>query len=370
MKAPLPANETERLAALRRYDVLDTPAEAAFDDIVFLASLVCGTPIALLSLIDENRQWFKARVGLEAQETPLDQAFCAHAILRPNETLVVPDVTKDPRFADNQLVIYHPHIRFYAGAPLVTPDGEALGTLCVIDRVPRTLNEEQLKALRVMSRQLGALLELRRTVVEMRRLTAELHEREERFRDLFENATDLIQIVTPDGRFLFANHEWHRTLGYEKEELAGLTMLDIIHPDSHEHCMNLFMRLCSGEKPGTIHANFRAKDGRTIPVEGNVSCRMENGRPVSTRGIFQDITERQRTEAERGRLIRELQAALADVKTLSGMLPVCAWCKKVRDDKGYWENIEGYLKRHTHTTITHGICPECMVKAAADTTKA
>jgi signal transduction histidine kinase len=171
MKAIVPQDETARLKALDQYQVLDTACEAAFDELTCLAAQICGTPIALISLIDECRQWFKSKVGLDAESTPRNLAFCSHAILQPNDLLIVPDARLDPRFATNPLVTSEPHVRFYAGAPLVTPEGYALGTLCVVDRVPRQLSPEQVAALRSLSRQVIAQLELRRTVDKLERMT-------------------------------------------------------------------------------------------------------------------------------------------------------------------------------------------------------
>ncbi|AJC23594.1 hypothetical protein RO07_23350 [Pandoraea pulmonicola] len=156
-----PDDEAARLAALRRYDILDTPPEPAFERIVRLASHVLGAPISLVSLIDESRQWFKARQGLDTVQTPRSMAFCAHAILS-DEVLVVPDARADRRFADNPMVTGEPNIRFYAGAPLRTPEGHRLGTLCVIDRRPRTLDDEKRALLADLSAIAVDALELRR----------------------------------------------------------------------------------------------------------------------------------------------------------------------------------------------------------------
>lgn len=153
--------ESARIAALQALNVMDSPEERAYDDITRMAASLCGTPIALVSMVDGRRQWFKSRVGLQAQETPRELAFCAHAIQTPDQVMVVNDAQADPRFVDNALVTGEPNIRFYAGAPLVTSDGHALGTLCVIDTVPRDIKPEQLKELQFMANQVIAMLEKR-----------------------------------------------------------------------------------------------------------------------------------------------------------------------------------------------------------------
>lgn len=165
------ATEAMRLLELHSFAVLDTEAEQAYDDVVSLAAFICDTPIALISLIDEDRQWFKAKVGLNDMETPRGKAFCAHAITQPHAVMEVTDAQQDRRFADNPLVTGAPGIRFYAGAPLITASGAALGTVCVIDRVPRELTEAQIEALKALSRQVVQLLALRRANADLELLS-------------------------------------------------------------------------------------------------------------------------------------------------------------------------------------------------------
>jgi PAS domain S-box-containing protein len=176
VQAPLPPDEEERLKALRRYEILDTDPEQEFDDITLLASHICGTPIAMISLIDEKRQWFKSKVGMTDSETSRDIAFCAHGILEP-DLFVIEDALADERFASNPLVTGNPKIRFYAGSPLVTHDGHALGMLCVNDRVPRELSLDQKEALRALARQVVAQLESRRSIIQLKRTEESLQER-------------------------------------------------------------------------------------------------------------------------------------------------------------------------------------------------
>lgn len=164
MNAPIPENEEQRLEELYSYDILDTMPEEMFDDITALASYICQTPVALMSLVDRDRQWFKSSVGLDVPETHRDLAFCAHAVWDPSETLVVEDAAHDNRFSNNPLVRSDPPIRFYAGAPLMTSSGNAMGTLCVIDRVPRELVQDQLDSLEALSRMVMAQLEMRKAL--------------------------------------------------------------------------------------------------------------------------------------------------------------------------------------------------------------
>jgi len=173
--APKPANEQDRLRALHSYGILDTPPDQHFNDLVEVASYICGTPIAVVTLVDEDRQWFKARVGLDAQETSRDASFCAHAIL-DDQLFEVPNALADVRFADNPLVLGELGLRFYAGVPLVTSENIALGTLCVIDREPRQLDAGQREAMHALSRQAVAMLERHRAFNDLRDLTRQKDE--------------------------------------------------------------------------------------------------------------------------------------------------------------------------------------------------
>ena len=214
--APLPSNEQERLAALRKYDILDTEPEAAFEAMVHLASYICQTPIAAISLVDEQRQWFKAIAGLDARETSRNVAFCAHAILQ-DETMVVHDAKADERFCDNPLVTSSPDIRFYAGVPLVTAQGQHLGTLCVIDRVPRVLSVEQLEAIKVLASNVMAHLDLRLSHKQTRQYIDDL----QLAATIFEASSDAMVVTDADNRIITVNPAFTATTGYTISEVVG-----------------------------------------------------------------------------------------------------------------------------------------------------
>lgn len=222
MNPPIPANESSRLEALRRYRILDTAAEEAYDDITEIAASVTGCPTAMVTLVDADRQWFKSKIGSNDTETPRDVSFCAHAILH-EEMMVVPDATRDTRFCDNRLVTSGPLIRFYAGAPLINQDGYALGTLCVIDQKPHRMDAVQKRTLSALARQVSLLFEMRLNSI-------------------------------------------------------------------------------------------------------------------------------------------QLAETLETVKTLKELLPMCAYCRRIRDDDGYWEALEDYVANHSSTNFSHGICMDCADK--------
>ena len=180
--------EQDRLEALRQYGIMDTPPEEEFDNITSLASRICGTPISLITLLDDQRQWFKASVGIDLKETPIEYAFCAHAIRNPSELTVVPDSRKDERFANNPFVTGEPHIVFYAGMPLVDEDGYALGSLCVLDVQEQRLSPFQLTALKQLAKQVVSLLQLKKKAKDLESLVDALVQRtrrlEEELRDV------------------------------------------------------------------------------------------------------------------------------------------------------------------------------------------
>jgi PAS domain S-box-containing protein len=219
MNAPLPHNETPRLEVLRQYNILDTPPEEAFDNFTALAAQICETPIALITLVDYHRQWFKSKVGLTVTETPREIAFCAYTILK-KDIFVVRDASVDERFTNNPLVTATPHIRFYAGVPLITSQGYALGTLCVIDSVPRELNPKQSGALQALSRQVMAQLETRKTLAELLQAQQESKQAaRNEITHILESITDAFFVLNDEWQFTYLNQQAERLLQRKREEL-------------------------------------------------------------------------------------------------------------------------------------------------------
>ncbi|WP_062062746.1 PAS domain-containing protein [Cellvibrio sp. OA-2007] len=290
MKAAKPIDEDQRLAHLYRLGILDTQREQSFDDIAYLAMTLCEVPIAVVSLVDRERQWFKSCLGLGATETSRDLAFCAHAILTPDEVLVVEDALVDSRFNDNALVLGEPYIRFYAGAPLVTREGYALGTLCVIDRVPRQLSPVQLSTLKLLARQIVQLLELREA-------NYALVQQRELLDDVLKGANlGTWRWNVQTGETIF-NERWAEILGYSLAELSPVsidTWLSLTHPEDVKVSWALLEQHFSGELD--FYENqfrMRHKLGHWVIVfaRGRVISFTSEGAPLWMAGTHGDVTE-------------------------------------------------------------------------------
>jgi|GEM_PF-2820336 len=303
--APIPDNETERIEELDRYGILDTPPELDFDDLTLLASHICQTPIALITLVDREREWFKSKLGLDISETPREVAFCSHAIM-DRELLIVRDAVKDPRFSQNPLVLSDPNIRFYAGAPLISSKGHPLGTLCVIDREPRELTPGQIEALRALSRQVMVQLEIRRqnaAIAQLnRKLTEEAEHRKEAeklYRHIVENASDIIYKTDARGHILYANKAIEAILKYDVEDVIGIYYLSLIHPD-HRGDVKRFYRKQWTEEVSTTFCEIPvvAGDGALVWLGQHVELIAENGAVTGFQALARNVTERKRREFE------------------------------------------------------------------------
>ncbi|MES2727459.1 MAG: PAS domain S-box protein [Bacteroidota bacterium] len=246
---PIPHNETERIKALKSYNILDTGSEIEFDRLTKLASLICGVPISLVTLIEENRQWIKSKIGLDVVSTDRNTSFCQYAIM-DKDIMEVEDATKDKRFVNNPFVTGDPNIRFYAGYPLIDNDGYALGTLCVIDRVPNKLTPNQIEALDILSKEVTAQIISRKEKIELHNLER-----------LFNLSTDMICVAGLDGYFKKINPAFVKTLEWSEEELLANSFLSFIHTDDIAATLREIETLSQGVKTINFVNRFKTKSG-------------------------------------------------------------------------------------------------------------
>ncbi|MEO3936931.1 PAS domain S-box protein [Dermatophilaceae bacterium Soc4.6] len=292
------AAEGARLAALARYDVLDTAPEEAFDDLCQLAAQLCGTPTALVSLVDEGRQWFKARLGLDVCSSDRDIAFCAHA-LDGQDVLVVPDATADPRFRHNPLVTGPPHIRFYAGAPLITPDGLALGTLCVIDTIPRQLDGQQLGQLAVLARQVMTQLEHRRQAqalaleIAAREVAETAHAATRRVLDgVLEHTDVMVYVKDADGRFLLANGALCSVIGKSAAQVLDHTDADLFGAEEARVFLENDRAVATSGSRQVLAETLTHPDGSVHSyLSTKFPLRDNDGQVYGVAGVSTDVTE-------------------------------------------------------------------------------
>jgi PAS domain S-box-containing protein len=280
---PKPENEHARLVALKDYEILDSETEAKFDRITELASIICGVPISLISLIDEKRQWFKSKVGLDIKETSRADSFCQYAILE-DKYFEIKDATKDERFEDNILVTSDPNIRFYGGYPLIDQSGYALGTLCVLDRNVNQLDEKQRRALELLAKEAIELIVEHRQKKELNN-----------FGKLFNISNDVICIVGTNGFFKKVNPMFEQLLGWNEEDLKLKSLYDFIHPDDLPSSKREISKLGSGANTISIDHRIQTKDGqyRTLQWVATQESHTQN-----VFGIARDITQVRINEKE------------------------------------------------------------------------
>jgi diguanylate cyclase (GGDEF)-like protein/PAS domain S-box-containing protein len=306
--APLPPDEVARLEALRRFEVLDTELEPAFERLTRLVARLLDVPIALVSLVDEQRQWFKSRVGLAVGETPREQSFCAHTILG-NEPLVVQDATADSRFATNSLVLGDPGIRAYAGAPLRTADGYNLGTLCAIDRRPRKFSEDQLEILRELAAVAVDELELRRERRRALAVAMSARDTSEEQRLLFEHAPLALWTLDAKGMVRAWNRAAEQVFGWTAEEVIG-KFLPTLGPEQRPEYESLARELAEQKVPRVVERRRQRKNG------GMVDIRLAVAPLLNDSGTLRGYLTIAQDMAEEIRLREELKrAAMVDVMT-------------------------------------------------------
>ena len=335
MRTPRSELENLRIQKLHEYLILDTSPEQTFDDIVSLATQICGTPFALITLVDSDREWFKAKKGITANENPRNGGFCSQTILQ-QDVIVVANADNDNRFSTNALVTSAPNIRFYAGAPVRTPTGEALGTLCVLDTVLRELSEEQIEALRALARQVGVALELRRKEFALVDTLAEAKHtehfmcfqqcRECRFRQVVESVPNAIVMVNESGTMLMVNRQTEMSFGYSRTELIGQP-LEILVPERFRSGLIGFRQAYFADpqsKPiGASRELYGLRnDGSEFPVEIGLSLIDSHDEILFLSSIVDLTTERKRLEYRFRQAVESAPNAIIMVNESGTMLMV------------------------------------------------
>ncbi|RYZ75991.1 MAG: GAF domain-containing protein, partial [Proteobacteria bacterium] len=283
---PVPENESKRIEALLTYQILDTLPEQVFNDLTLIASQICKTPVALFGLIDQNRQWFKSKIGIDLTEVPRDLAFCAHTIAGSN-SLVVPDLSNDPRFADHPFVTGAPHARYYAGAPIVTKEGLSVGAICVVDTVPHEIDRDQIQALEAIARQILSHLETRNLLIRERELSTELSLSKVQLDEFFDLARDFLVVCEADGRFSRVSQSLVNVLGYTEEEIFSTPFINFLHPDDVESTrVGVNDNVVIG-KARTISNRYRTKEGRYVNLSWNYASNSDG----KIYAVARDVTE-------------------------------------------------------------------------------
>ena len=301
--------ESDRSAALHSFNILDTPREKDFDELAEIASEICGAPIAVVNLVDTTRQFFKAEVGLGVRSTPLETAYCSHALL-VEDVLVIPDATKDSRLDCNPLVTSAPHLRAYAGALLKTSEGLPIGTICVLDYKPREFSADQIKMLRFLAKQTMTQLELRRKVAEQRRLLARATraEREKaNFERLVRQASDFIGMADKSGKVVFLNEAARGLLGFgREEEIPDVIDQFIADDDRSVFLSEIVPRIKAGESCERELRLHNIRTGQTVPAIYTMFPLKGKGDTIVGYGVVtKDISERKEEEERRGHIISE-----------------------------------------------------------------
>jgi PAS domain S-box-containing protein len=312
---PLPGNESQRLRALREYKILDTPLEAGFDALTRLAAYILDVPVALVSLVDAERQWFKSRLGIEAKEYSRDISFCGHVVAMGRE-MVVEDAQADQRFADNPLVTGPPHIRFYAGQPLRSPEGYILGTLCAIDSRPRKLEPEQLELLQLLAEQVVARLELHRQI---RRLA----DKEARLRAILEAVRDPIVTIDGHGTLIAVNTATLETFGFHQEDLLGRKLTQLVPDLTGDVLQEALQHLLHDAKHWSrpLELIGRRSDDVEVPVELSLApMTLPDGQLFA--GVLRDISSHKKAEATIAAILTVLRKSQQDLLLILDQLQI------------------------------------------------